>query len=91
MLPLELLRSWGVPILAAALLIVGVVLLVQGSAVPVDSAAYTSPGASGTSPETKVLAGWVMTVIGAVLGVGWVIVVRLRGIRRPPATGTPQA
>ena len=91
MLPIEILRSWGVPLLASALLIVGVVLLVQGSAVPVDSAAYTSPGASGTSPETKVLTGWVMTVVGALLGAGWIIVVRLRSIRRPPATGTPQA
>jgi hypothetical protein len=86
MLPIELLRRWGVPILGLALLIVGVVLLAQGSAVPADSAAYTTPGAGGTSPETKVIAGWIMTVLGAVLCAGWLAVMRrLRG-NTPPTT-----
>jgi hypothetical protein len=78
MLPVEIIRRWGVPILGLALLIVGIVLLVVGGAVPEDSAAYTTPGEGGTSPQTQVFMGWVMSVLGVVLAVAWIVFFRAR-------------
>jgi hypothetical protein len=91
MLPIEILRRWGVPLCGVALLIVGVVLLVQGNAVPADSAAYTTPREGGTSPQTWVMLGWIMAPLGVVLTAGWIIALRVRSIRRPPAPDAPQA
>ena len=81
MLPIEIIRRWGVPILGLAMVIVGVVLLVVGGAVPADSVAYTTPGEGGTSPQTQVLLGWVLTVLGAILAIGWIVLLRARRAR----------
>jgi hypothetical protein len=78
MLPIEIIRRWGLPILGLALLIVGVVLLVVGGAVPPDSAAYTAPGEGGTSPQTQVFLGWTMSVLGVILAAGWIVFLRAR-------------
>jgi protein-S-isoprenylcysteine O-methyltransferase Ste14 len=78
MLPVEIIRRWGVPILGLALLIVGIVLLVVGGAVPADSAAYTIPGEGGTSPQTQVLLGWIMSVLGVILAAAWILFLRAR-------------
>ena len=78
MLPIEIIRRWGVPILGLAMLIVGVVLLVVGGAVPADSAAYTTAGEGGTSPQTQVLLGWILSVLGVILAIGWIVFIRAR-------------